>query len=240
MAGELGPPRLLLALQLRLGTSIPHLSRAPTAACRLKSRAQRDQCAGSTRPPGMGRRERLRGIDRRVFGSGTCRLGTWLQGEPAGRGNARRDARLQPRVCGPIRRVGAGARVTTAIKASLRAWSSSSRSRPEAALADLPKLRQDSRWESIVSPAASGIASADIDGYLAADNVDAVSRDHLLIPADVDANVVMHVLPEGQKPYGDSTLLLAVDLADQRGPREELRAAELLREVAVERQAVKR
>ena len=88
-------------------------------------------------------------------------------------------------------------------------------------------------------PAASGIASVDIDGYLATNNVAAVSRAYLLMPADVDANVVMHVLPEGQKSYVDSELLLAVDLADQRGPRQELRAAELLREVAVERQVLK-
>jgi hypothetical protein len=34
--------------------------------------------------------------------------------------------------------------------------------------------------------------------------------------------------------------LLAADLAEQRGPREELRAAELLHEVAQEHEAVKR
>ncbi len=110
----------------------------------------------------------------------------------------------------------------------------------KAASTDLPKLRQDSRWESLISPAVSGIASVDVDGYLAADSVDAVSRAYLLLPADADANVVIHVLPDGQKTYPDSKLLLAADLADQRGPREELRAAELLREVAVERKAVKR
>lgn len=110
----------------------------------------------------------------------------------------------------------------------------------KAASADLPKLRGDARWESLVDPAVSGIASVDVDGYLAADRVDAVSRAYLLMPADADANVVIHVLPEGQKAYPGSKILVAADLADQRGPREELRAAELLREVAVERKSMKR
>jgi hypothetical protein len=43
------------------------------------------------------------------------------------------------------------------------------------------------------------------------------------------------VLPHGQKAYPGSRLLLAADLAEQRGPREELRAAELLHEVTQER-----
>lgn len=110
----------------------------------------------------------------------------------------------------------------------------------KAAVAELPKLREDSRWESVMSPAASGIASVDVDGYLAAHHVDAISRDYLLLPADADANVVIHVLPEGQKAYADSSLLFAVDLADQRRPREELQAAGLLHQLAVELDAAKR
>jgi excisionase family DNA binding protein len=106
--------------------------------------------------------------------------------------------------------------------------------------ADLPKLREDPRWESIVSPAASGIGSVDIDGYLAPNDVEPVSREYLLMPADADANVIIHILPNDQKAYAGSKLLLAVDLADQRGPREELRAAELLQELAVEWKAAKR
>ena len=104
----------------------------------------------------------------------------------------------------------------------------------KAAAADLPGLRDDARWQSLASPAVSGIASSDVDGYLAGRDVDALSRDFLLMPADSDANVVIHVLPEGQQAYPQSKLLLAADLADQRGPREELRAVELLREVAEE------
>lgn len=110
----------------------------------------------------------------------------------------------------------------------------------KAAVADLPKLREDNRWQSIMSPAASGIASVDVDGYLALDSIQAVSREYLLVPAEADANVVIHVLPEGQNAYPGSKLLLAVDLSDQRGPREELRAAELLHDVAVERRAARR
>ena len=49
--------------------------------------------------------------------------------------------------------------------------------------------------------------------------------------------MIIHVLPAGQKAYPQSRLLLAVDLADRRGPREELKAAELLHEIAIERKA---
>ena len=107
----------------------------------------------------------------------------------------------------------------------------------KAADADLHGLREDARWQSLESSAVSGIASQDVAGYLAGNDVDSLSRDFLLMPADSDANVVIYVLPEGQQAYPQSKLLLAADLADQRGPREEVRAAELLREVA---EAVKR
>lgn len=102
----------------------------------------------------------------------------------------------------------------------------------KAAAADLPGLRDDARWQSLASSVVSGIASSDVDGYLAGRDVDSLSRDFLLMQADSDANVIIHVLPEGQQVYPQSKLLLAADLADQRGPREELRAAELLREIA--------
>lgn len=101
-----------------------------------------------------------------------------------------------------------------------------------AAGADLPGLCDDPRWESLVSPAVSGIASPDVDGYLSSGDVKPLSQDFLLMPAGGDANVVLHVLPHRQKAYPESKLLLAADLAEHRGPREELRAAELLREVA--------
>ena len=110
----------------------------------------------------------------------------------------------------------------------------------QVAAADLPGLREDGRWQSLSSPAVSGIASPDVDGYLAAGDVEPLSREFLLMSANNDANVVIHVLPEGQSAYPESRLLLAADLAEQRGPREELRAAELLREVAEEREGAQR
>jgi hypothetical protein len=109
----------------------------------------------------------------------------------------------------------------------------------KAADADLPALRKDLRWESMTSPAASGIASADLDGYVSPKDLKPLAEEFLLMPAGSDANVIIHVLPEGQKAYPGSKLLLAADLAEQRGPREELRAAELLHEVAQEREAVR-
>jgi excisionase family DNA binding protein len=107
----------------------------------------------------------------------------------------------------------------------------------KAADADLPGLRNDRRWQSVLNSADSGIASADIDGYLRAMDLQSLTQEFLLMPADSDANVVIHVLPEGQQVYPGSKLLLAADLAEQRGPREELRAAELLHQVAQERAA---
>ena len=105
---------------------------------------------------------------------------------------------------------------------------------------DLSLLREDRRWQSVISPGASGIASADLDGYVSFEDLKPLEEEFLLMPADSDANVVIHVLPDGQKAYRGSKLLLAADLAEQRGPREELRAAELLHEVAQEHEAVKR
>lgn len=109
----------------------------------------------------------------------------------------------------------------------------------KAAIADLPTLGDDARWTSLINPSVTGIASTDVEGYLAAGDVKPLEQDFLLMPVDSEANVVIHVLPQGQKAYSGSKLLLAVDLAEHRGPREELRAAELLREVAEEFEEVK-
>lgn len=109
-----------------------------------------------------------------------------------------------------------------------------------AASADLVDLGADDRWAMIVDIGASGIASADIEGYLRESDVVGVIRDYLLVEADRDANVVLHVIPDGQYPYPDSRLRIAADLAEHRGPREEVRAAELLHELALQWKAVKR
>jgi hypothetical protein len=157
----------------------------------------------------------------------------------------------------PVERVRAGARLekllahvaaTPKREADMRRTASelrsllskrASRELRKAEDADLADLRQDPRWQSLVSSAASGIAMLDVDGYLAASDLKSLTDGFLLMPAGRDANVVIHVLPEGQKAYPRSKLLLAADLAERRGPREEARAAELLRELAEARQDVR-
>lgn len=103
-----------------------------------------------------------------------------------------------------------------------------------AATADLADLRADPRWASLVDVGASGIASADVEGYLEESKVHGVAKDYLLVESDRDANVVLHVIPDAQDPFLNSRLRLAADLAEHRGPREEARAAELLHELAME------
>lgn len=109
-----------------------------------------------------------------------------------------------------------------------------------AASADLADLKGDERWAMLVDLGASGIASADVEGYLGESDVDGLLKDYLLVDADRDANVILHVIPDGQDPYPDSELRLAADLAEHRGPREETRAAELLHELALEWKAAQR
>ena len=109
-----------------------------------------------------------------------------------------------------------------------------------AAPADLADLRADERWAMIVDLGSSGIASPDMEGYLAESLVKGVLKDYLLVESDRDANVVLHVVSDGQYPYPDSRLRLAADLAEHRGPREEARAAELLHELALEWKAGER
>lgn len=103
-----------------------------------------------------------------------------------------------------------------------------------AAPADLAELRADSRWAFVVDLGASGIASGDVEGYLEVPKVEVVAKDYLLMGADRGANVVLHVIPDGQYPFPNSRLRLAADLAEHRGPREEARAAELVHALAVE------
>lgn len=106
--------------------------------------------------------------------------------------------------------------------------------------ADLADLRADERWAMIVDLGSSGLASPDVEGYLAESLVEGILKDYLLVESDRDANVVLHVVSDGQYPYPDSRLRLAADLAEHRGPREEARAAELLHELALEWKACER
>jgi excisionase family DNA binding protein len=109
-----------------------------------------------------------------------------------------------------------------------------------AAPADLVDLRADDRWAMLVDLGASGIASPDVEGYLAESLVKGILKDYLLVESERDANVVLHVVSDGQYPYPHSRLRLAADLAEHRGPREEARAAELLHELALEWKAGER
>lgn len=92
----------------------------------------------------------------------------------------------------------------------------------------------------IVDLGSSGIASVGVEGYLGESDVDAVLKDYLLVEADRDANVVLHVISDGQYPFPESRLRLAADLAEHRGPRKGARAAELLHELALEWKAAER
>ena len=102
---------------------------------------------------------------------------------------------------------------------------------------DLPDLRDDDRIVlSGLSHSRSGIASGDVvEGYVVVDSLDGLVNDYVLtrVSAEKSASVVLHVgstLPGG----GDdmAPLLVAADLAEHRRPREEARAAELVREIA--------
>lgn len=122
-------------------------------------------------------------------------------------------------------------RIAVVLRASFR--NRASRELRKAASADLPSLREDLRWAAPggLSAAASDIGAADIaEGYLVEEDAQSLSDDFLLVPAERDANVVLHVLAEGRRPYPESRILVAADLAEHRGPREERRAVELLRE----------
>lgn len=129
-------------------------------------------------------------------------------------------------------------RIASALRSRFR--NRAGRELRRAASADLPRLREDARWKLVVRASASGIASPNVEGYLAAPDVGPLSEEFLLMPADRDANVILHVLPDGQKAYPDSKLRLAADLAEHWGAREERRAAELVREVAEEHEAAGR
>lgn len=109
-----------------------------------------------------------------------------------------------------------------------------------AAVADLADLRADERWVALVDLGSSGIASGDVEGYLVESDLDRLVKDYVLVDADRDANVVLHVIADRQFPFPDSRLRLAADLAEHRGPREEARASELLHELALDWKAAER
>jgi len=107
-----------------------------------------------------------------------------------------------------------------------------------AAEPDLPDLRADPRVASSgVSQRRSGLASGDaVEGYVDQAAVDDLVNDFFLRSAPnpavgPDSNVVLHVLggPLPARPPVAAAIVLAADLAEHRSPREEARAAVLLR-----------
>ncbi len=108
----------------------------------------------------------------------------------------------------------------------------------QASPSDLLDLRADPRLRlSGLSHPASGLSSADVvEGYVASGDVEEVVEHHLLTPAPQKGNVVLHVLPVSPPLAFTPVAALAVaaDLAEHHGPREERRAFELVRQIAIE------
>jgi hypothetical protein len=122
----------------------------------------------------------------------------------------------------------------------LRSWLASRAERMTLSADEVDSLRVDPRVVvSGVSDERSGLSAAgDLEGYVRAEDAAAVRRDHLLIDAGSDANVVLHtgpILPEGPVPV----LLLAADLADHDGPRELARARQLIADWSLSRLGVR-
>lgn len=73
------------------------------------------------------------------------------------------------------------------------------------------------------------VASSFAEGYVRADDLAAVRREHLLRPGGPRSNVVLHVV-DALPPSPVPLLVLAADLAEHDQPRELGRAHELIRE----------
>jgi excisionase family DNA binding protein len=118
----------------------------------------------------------------------------------------------------------------------LRSWLASRAERMTLSASEVDALRADPRLVvSGVSDERSGLSAAGyVEAYVRAQDAAAVRRDHLLIDAGTDANVVLHsVLTVPQRPV--PVLLLAADLADHDGPRELTRARQLIADWSLSR-----
>jgi excisionase family DNA binding protein len=99
---------------------------------------------------------------------------------------------------------------------------------------DLPDIRDDRRvhLSGVSLPESNMSVRAVAEGYVSADDLDALIDDYLLSPAPRPrANVILHVVPSGPKnpalALGDvasSPLALAADLAEHDGVREKSQA----------------
>ena len=110
-----------------------------------------------------------------------------------------------------------------------RSWLAARAERELLSASEVDALHADARLVlSGLSDERSGLsAAANVEAYVRAEGADAVRRDHLLVDAGSNANVVLHVSPLlPDRPV--LVLLLAADLADHDGPRELARARELI------------
>ncbi len=126
--------------------------------------------------------------------------------------------------------------------ALMRAWFKERASRRyfRAAEADLAALGQDNRLalSGVSAPQSGIVAQGLVEGYASAADLESLVDDYFLVPGRVaDSNVIIHV-PNGseQSPVRDrvseSKALLAADLAEHNGPREDARVRELIRSMA--------
>ena len=118
----------------------------------------------------------------------------------------------------------------------LRSWLASRADRRRLSAQEAQALRADARVVlSGLSDDRAGLSAAgDVEGYVLADEAEALIRDHLLIDGGPSPYVVLHVaplLPEVPVPL----LLVAADLAERDGPRELARARDLIGEWAAAR-----
>jgi excisionase family DNA binding protein len=129
-----------------------------------------------------------------------------------------------------------------ALAVLLRAWLGmrAERRRYRVSPGDLTDLRKDGRLvQSGVSHPRSGISAGDvIEGYVGVSHIDEIVLDYLLssVTSGREANVILHVVADGMPRAADvhGLLVLAADLVEHRGPREEARAFDLLRQLAQE------
>lgn len=113
----------------------------------------------------------------------------------------------------------------------LRSWLASRAERRRLSAPDAQALRSDARVViSGLSDERAGLSAAGVvEGYVRADDAEAVIHDHLLIDAGSRADLVLHIaplLPEAPVPL----LLVAADLAEHDRPRELARARALIGE----------
>lgn len=120
----------------------------------------------------------------------------------------------------------------------MRAWLKNRGARRllRAAPADLADLRDDDRLylSGLSQPAAGIVAGNLVEAYVSPDDLDDLVNDYFLVSASSgEANVIFH----RAKPLVDpsSPAVIAADLAEHNGPREDGRVEELMQELETRR-----